>query len=297
MRRRVKHRGGFTTVDVCAAVMVLLLGVTLLLPVLGYAQLKSQRIASEAQLRAISAACDVYEDQMGAYPGYFPRSRWGNSWFRDSHNANEGLVVSLMGTEMLRGREKDYVDVSGDRLGNGFYRPAPRELGVVWGSPTGRNNRVPELLDVASGAPILFARAGEGTRRPVGQTTSEQDTLTLYTNYSLVSSGRMKTPSDGYIDQYDRSLLSPGALGWETATANLAMAVVDEAVSGLSTGDSPNRANDGDDRFTGKAVFIAPGRDGVYLSRDQLGGGQTVIDARTDMRLFDDVVFVGGSGR
>ncbi len=316
---------GFTTIDLLALAVMVILGVGLIWPMIGEKRLRSLRQASRIQMGRIEQACEAYAGVYRSYPGYFDEKMWQRSAFRNNVTGGQNLLISLRGAvagdrggstrytppgqsepvtidlaKMYRqpeatgtARENSGTDIP-DQAGDSpdaFYRPRQGEVALARAGGVGRFSPLPSLVDVASGVPLLYFRVREQAKVPVHLWLGAKPQLMLNTEYVRLTDRRL-AGADGHVyNQAENSLLYWRTAGSkDAAAANLAIASVDPAISDLSNGASINRANDPDDRISARAILLAPGWDGLYLARRQNRLREAVIAGHPDLSLFDDVV-------
>lgn len=308
-RRAKMRRAGWTAVDLLATLSAGVLALSVAIPLISAARWQSQRVTSKDQLARLGRAVETYRADHEAYPGYFPRASWGDTRFRARFNGNENLLLSLMGGVVERDEAqapyqpiatmgsrvvdlKRITPAEGGAAYGAYYQPRPGELGPIRGVWQGPDNDMPELLDAASGWPLMYLRPQAGGRVPISFTVGGQGVFSNMPNFNLALALHL-TDADGRRLWQAHSLVGWHAYGTRharIADANLAMLLIDPAHSDLDAGDSPNRANDADDavRDAG-ALLVAPGWDGLFLSRRQLRSGGRLIRRPDELEGFDDV--------
>lgn len=305
-------RRGFTIAELIIVMMIIVLLVAILLPALSSARNRAKRVAAQAQMTAISAACSSYQLAFNSAPGPVPESVIDDdSLLRNKFTGTENLVLALLGrtssssgaaTFALTGTSPAlYADL--DAIGAGpvspsgraygaFYSPKPDELGeAVKTYKQSATNGVPELLDISSKIPILYFRTvGNESLPPVGVGYSggtPQGQVVRRTSIDFIRGGPLEMQSGESIDQGGKSLFNHGVVGNPTARNNLAWALVDKKLSSLTTGNGG--ANTASAVLTGDGHLLAPGPDGIYFSSDQIGGATEIMSA-DDVEKFDDIV-------
>lgn len=320
-RERREGRGGFTLIELLVVIGLIALLVGLLLPALNYVQRVANHTATVGQLQSISKACDSYQMTFDAYPGYVDERDYEGDFDTDpAWTSTENLMVSLMGHVVEDGNElgSETVPVPGTsgnkvvdlgRFGEGprassgrtygaFYSPSQDELLMpeedLPGSDRHPGSAVPDLVDKASGMPILYYRA-------IG---SSGDAM-VSNNGTAAYFGRLKNgayfnndeqqDAGGYLQNWQRSMISDGDSG-SAPNETLAYALGNESMSNWS--DGPN--NGGNDVPGGAYGLIAASVDGIYFdAQDIEGEGQTSFNSGDDFRNYKnsnhDVVVTGGS--
>ena len=308
---------GFTIAELIIVMMIIVLLVAILLPALSSARKRAKDVARKAQLSSISAACESYSLQMRAYPGYYSDIYYTNGSARIDVTASEMMMVSLLGRVDSAATSPIHttyswsasgVSYGGDKIdldavGSGpltkggtsygaFYSPKPDELALVTGT-WGGSNSVPEIIDATTGVPILYYGVNANGSVPVTSglnSSAMSGGVNRATNVDFLRSNSADnlTTADGEnYDQEAMSLFSHGTGGGSSADDNLAWAITSEK---LST-SPPNTSTS---VIAGGFVLINAGEDGIYFSKGQNAGSQTIANYAA-LDDFDDIVQVGGA--
>ena len=311
MSQQRSRCGAFTIAELIIVMMIIVLLVAILLPALGAARARAKKVASKAQLASIVAACESYQLAFQSQPGYFSEAELGSGATKlwKDLTSTENLVLSLLGRVVPAAAAlcatwtptgHSTLRVLLDEIGTGpkstnaqvygaFYSPKPDELGSVsytrW--PTmGDANQVPALLDTVSGLPILYFRADPAGTVPVSGPQGGANFCRVNTVNDYCRADALETAySGGPKNQKDDSILSYDLNGDPGVPNQIAWITTSEK---LSTGAINTSGN----VLKGRVVLLAPGTDGVYMSKDQLGGN-TITDY-DDLEKFDDNIASGG---
>lgn len=290
-------RRGFTIAELIIVMMIIVLLVAILLPALSSARRRAKKVAAQAQLASILAACESYQLANFSVPGYIDERTYASSGaLRSEITASEGLVLSLLGGGVSSGgwpvpglTPEVRIDV--DKIGTGetrgkqygpYYSPKPEELVAITGT-FGNQNTVVELVDIWSGMPILYYRAISGKTVPVGNDENGAGKLLTFSNADFLYSTAITTAYGETIDVRNNSLLSLTAS--PDANKNLAFCAVSEKLSNGAT--SPN---DADDVLKGSYFLMSGGEDGIYLNKAQ---GASIANY-DDLDNYDDLWTSGG---
>lgn len=304
------RRRGFTIAELIIVMMIIVLLVAILLPALSSARARAKRVAAQAQLTSIVAACESYQLSFGSAPGYVSEAELTQGPDRTKFSSNENLVLSLLGQTGGTGEYiNDQIDstpikfdvtkigtgpksVSGQVFG-AFYSPKPDELGVVTGTKWNGDNAIPELLDPNTGMPLSYFRAVKSGTTPVGTDENSTGKYLIYGNLEFYASDTLVAPDGTAYDQAASSLMGSDVAGsWDNAAQNLSWFAVNSKLSTISNGTASS-ANNTNDVLNGQFMVMSPGSDGIYLHKDQLDSG-TLINHVDDLDLFDDLVASGG---
>ncbi|MEX2671515.1 MAG: type II secretion system protein [Phycisphaeraceae bacterium] len=275
---------GFSLIELLTVVLIIALLAGILLPTLNYARERAQSAAKMAQLRAIGTAADSYHMSFNAYPGYYADGDLLQSGDAADVNANQNLVLSLMG-----GVDPDGT-INPDSFGTGprtmagqrydaFYSPSPEELMMDANSwelgPGGLDPDVPMIVDPVSGAPIFYSRVNPQGNEPV----TEWPTGGGQVAYGPYAGGAFPQRHSG----------APTLLNANT----MAMVLVNEKMSPFTDeGQDLADWNLPENVITGGYVLMAPNRNGVFLEQSS---PDVTLEGKEDLTEFRDVFVVGGS--
>lgn len=320
-------RGGFTLIELLVVIVIILVLIGILVPALSSSRNTARRVASQSQLKGISAAIESYATTFNSYPGHFSDDQLVNDIGTDQLSSTENLLLSLSGgisqdpatanrpvtttftvTNASGGNENWYYrdqEVGGGlRMKNGrrvdaFYSAKPEEIAAV--STKSGTNAVREFVDTTTGLPILYYRAnarGSVPVGPLGGASAGKFHRPLNEEYLEADDVNPLTNGDrSFVQLYkspdytNGSLLSSGA---SSPDDNMAWIVTNSKLSNIASA-AGGEANEPDDVVAGKYVLISPGIDGIYFSAQQLGDGTTTtITGYDQLGGFDDVVHIGG---
>jgi prepilin-type N-terminal cleavage/methylation domain-containing protein len=184
-----------------------------------------------------------------------------------------------------------------DRIYHGAYYAPEQELLVPVTGTVGIDNIYPDILDRASGMPILYFRkeASAGANAlPVTSDSPSTGMMNRMHNSDYFESANLTTPWDGdTYDMQNNSMLSVTVAGSAAvADANLAWLLGSEK---FSMGPDPTLANEVGDTITTDFVLMAPGPDRVYFDREEVPN-VIALSGYDSVGKFDDVIVRGGGG-
>ena len=311
----------FTLVELLVVMGIIALLVGILLPALAAVTGASKAARTKATLNEFSKACDLFQQQLGFYPGVFPEEDFlgGNFPITGTENA----ILHLMGgyiepTDPNYGNEQGVVvtgpnsgkvvkiidrnsDGRADALGEGptingkkydaFYQPGGDELGVARGQQN-EAIEIPDLLD-AWGTPVIYIRRGNRLGPIVPTNSNAQGQFLLDSAAPYLQSSAL---GEANGDQADSVFTSNGAsaFGNQMTKANWSLATVVGHAAFMS-GTAPNVVIS---EVRGSYVLVSGGEDAVFFSIFDGAGSPTQsadeIPVPTAVAEYDDVVVTGG---
>lgn len=316
--RRLSRRA-FTLVELLVVIGIIALLIGILLPALAAVTGAAKATRTTATMNEFAKACDLFQQQLGFYPGVFPEEDFlgGNFEISGTENAllhlmggyielvvnvNDTEYSNVQGVEIigLTKRIKIYdrnSDGRADALGEGaringkqyeaFYSPAGEELGVARGQENERIE-IPDLLD-AWGTPIIYIRRD----RRIGDIVRDQfrlDSAVPYTTAFALGEMNARELDESVFNSTGGSSQhnSLNEADWSLLTVVGHQAFMSGTQqSGFTISES-----------RGSYVLISGGEDGVYFSRfDGAGTPNSPADeipVPAAVGEYDDVVVVGG---
>jgi prepilin-type N-terminal cleavage/methylation domain-containing protein len=306
------RRSGFTLAELIIVMMIIVLLLSILLPALNSARLRAKKVASQAQLTALSTACNSYMLAFSAAPGYIATTDFMyHASFRSTWSGNRNLVVSLLGKVVPTAQATTPLDPHGilaskygglkidqNAVGTGpqsasgrsygaFYSPKPNELMTVTGTYEGDANTFPQLVATDSGMPILYARHSQKATATliadVGRAAGNSNGFYYHSEITdSVMAPALSSDGDTY-NQTNNSVLSFDVAGATDWIGNLAFLVNDPS-SSTNLG-SPNSLTN--NVPSPNYVLMSAGPDGIYFDKAQIGATKLTT---TNVSLADDLI-------
>jgi prepilin-type N-terminal cleavage/methylation domain-containing protein len=304
-KRRARERTAFTLVELLVVITIIALLLGILLPALSAVRSRAKNVAARSFLKSLSTASVTYQADFSAYPGYYSEDEINGSNTWHDFTSTENLVISLLGGIADTGTGTGWTPTGvpaspqifvddigiGPKLASGrtkdaYFSPKTGELATVTGNNFSSDNNVPEFIDPVSGQPVLYFRARSAGTQPVTLNTAA-GTFNRLPNVAYINSNI--TGSNGESrDQRNKSAISNVAVGSQSqADENLAWL----AVSTQLTDTVNANGNETSDVVAASMLFVAPGKDGIYLAIDQIG--TTNIDSEDDLDGADDIWLTG----
>lgn len=260
----------FTPFDVAILSLVCVFSAAVLILAFSNIRRPAYRVASQAQLTAVAAACESYILAFGEAPGYFADANLRGTNLTGSEN----MMLSLMGGVIPAATAPTpapgplpatppgwVIDPSavgtGPRSLNGnpygmFYSPKPNELFAVTGT-TKPDNTIPEFVCDGNGMPILYYRIDPNrTTDNAGNWYDGSVSLGRETNGDYFNAASLTGPN-GAVNQTG-SLLRASQPGGAAAANLLMTRIATNAKLGI---------------VGGSFVLISPGPDGVWFEAAQ----------------------------
>ncbi len=303
---------GFTLVELLAVVAIIALLLGILLPALGQVRLKAKEMSAQTQLEGIAKACESYQLQFQAFPGYFSEEDIGTGNTSNNLTSTENLVISLLGRVVPTASASSNVywpsDVSPssgyrvdlDEIGNGpqmrtsnrtygaFYQPKTGEIEVISGSTTTASpDEMPELIEGAlSKLPVLYFRARQGKTELASNRFGDggNNIFAYGQNTNYTEAAALQTTDGTETNQLDNTCLSSS--NNNDAMDNMAWLVADPRLA-----DETVMARDATEPIRGQFVLMSAGENKVYAEASAVGG---TINDFDDLENFDDQRIYGG---